>query len=314
MINDVTASLFAALGHAIAEAGHSRSALPSLELGVVVASILVTGAAKGIGEACVLRLATAGHQVFAGVRQTSDGDALRKKAGDRVVPVILDVTNPQQIADAAAQLASALPNGLNGLVNNAGIAVAGPLEFLPLDALRKQLEVNLIGQLAVTQAMLPGIRTARGRIVFIGSVAGRSAMPMTGPYSASKFALEGLADSLRVELRLFGIEVALIEPGVIATPIWETSLAAARELSVQMSPRAFELYGKIIEGVRRRATSGTAKGLPPDRVAQVVEHALFANRPRTRYVVGRDARVRILLEKLPARIRDALIQRKLERL
>ncbi len=280
-----------------------------------MAVILVTGAAKGIGEACVLRLARAGHQVFAGVRRHEDGEALRSRSNGSVVPMLLDVTNPDQVAAAGATIERELgERGLNGLVNNAGIAVAGPLEFLPIDALRQQLEVNVIGQIAVTQAVLPLIRRAGGRIVNIGSVSGRSALPMTGAYAASKFALEALTDALRVELKSWGIQVAIIEPGVIATPIWETSIAAAQKLGATMSPKALEYYGRIIEGVTKRALEGTARGLPPDRVAQVVEHALFARKPRTRYVVGRDARARLLLERLPDRMRDALIARKLERL
>jgi NAD(P)-dependent dehydrogenase (short-subunit alcohol dehydrogenase family) len=278
-----------------------------------VASILVTGAAKGIGQACVLRLARAGHRVFAGVRKPEDGQALISQASGTVVPVILEVTNTDHIAALRETLEKQLgSSGLAGVVNNAGIAVAGPLEFLPLDALRNQLEVNVIGQIAVTQSVLPLIRRERGRIVNIGSVSGRSALPMTGPYAASKFALEALTDALRVELRPWGIEVVIIEPGVIATPIWETSLAAAQKIGAAMPQQALEYYGRIIEGVTKRAVSGTARGLPPDRVAQVVEHALFAKKPRTRYVVGRDARARLLLERLPDRTRDAIIARKLE--
>jgi NAD(P)-dependent dehydrogenase (short-subunit alcohol dehydrogenase family) len=280
-----------------------------------VATVLVTGAAKGIGEACALRLARTGHQVFAGVRSLTDGARLGDQAGGRVLPVLLEVTDAAQIAAAARLIEQELSgNGLDGLVNNAGIAVAGPLEFLPIDALRRQLEVNVIGQMAVTQAMLPLIRRARGRIVNIGSIAGRSALPMAGAYAASKHAMEALTDTLRMELLPWGIEVAIVEPGVIATPIWTTSIAAAQELSRIMPPQAVEFYGRVIEAITRGATSATTQGLPPDRVAEVVEHALFAKKPRTRYVVGRDARARLLLERLPDRMRDRLITRKLEKL
>ena len=279
-----------------------------------MATILVTGAAKGIGKACVIRLARAGHRVFAGVRKAEDGQVLAGEVPG-IVPVILEITNNEQVTALRGTLEKELgSSGLDGVVNNAGIAVAGPLEFLPLDALRTQLEINVIGQIAVTQAVLPLIRRARGRIVNIGSVSGRSALPMTGPYAASKFAMEALTDALRVELKPWGIEVVIIEPGVIATPIWETSIAAAQKLSGAMPQQALEYYGRIIEGVTKRAVSGTARGLPPDRVAQAVEHALFAKKPRTRYVVGRDARARLLLERLPDRARDAIIARKLEKI
>ena len=174
-------------------------------------SVLVTGASRGIGEATVLRLARAGWCVFAGVRRDEDGAALRS-AGGAIVPVRLDVTDEAQIAAAAATIAEHARGELHGVVNNAGIAVAAPLEYLPVQELRRQLEVNVLGQVAVTQALLPMLRRAQGRIVFVSSVSGRSALPFTGPYAASKHALEALADAWRVELLPWGLHVALIEP------------------------------------------------------------------------------------------------------
>jgi NAD(P)-dependent dehydrogenase (short-subunit alcohol dehydrogenase family) len=277
-------------------------------------AVLVTGAAKGIGEACVLRLAQHGHQVFAGVRRAQDGAALRARAAG-IVPVLLDVTDASQIAAAATLLEQQTgQRGLAGVVNNAGIAVAGPLEFLPLSELRKQFEVNVIGQLAVTQALLPLLRKARGRVVNIGSVSGRSALPMTGAYAASKHALEALSDALRVELMPWGLHVALVEPGVIATPIWQTSIAAAEHTMEGLPARGLEYYGAILDALKENVGSNAQSGLPPDRVARVVQHALFSPRPHTRYVVGRDARLRLLLEKLPDRWRDHLIRRRLDRM
>lgn len=279
-----------------------------------MAYVLVTGAAKGIGRACALRLAQGGHHVFAGVRQAAHGEELRREA-DTITPLELEVTNPAQIEAAAGLIERQVgAAGLHGLVNNAGIAVAGPLEFLPIDELRRQLEVNVIGQIAVTQALLPLIRRAAGRIVNMGSIAGRSALPMTGPYAASKFALEALTDSLRAELQPWGIQVAVIEPGVIATPIWETSAAVADQLIARMSPKAIEYYGGVIAALRKRALTATTRGLPPDTVARAVEHALFSDRPKTRYLVGRDAHVRLALEWLPDRIRDRIIRRQLARI
>ena len=277
-------------------------------------AVLVTGAAKGIGHACVERLVRR-FRVYAGVRRSEDGDALRAQFGPDVVPVMLEVTDAAAVGAAAEFIRSDLAEvKLAGIVNNAGLAVAGPLEFLPLDELRRQFEVNVIGQVAVIQAMLPMLRESRGRIVNMGSIAGKSALPMTGPYSASKFALEAITDSLRVELLPFGVDVIIIEPGVIATPIWQTSIAAADQVMKRLPPQAFEYYGHIMERVRARALNGDIGGLPADSVARVVEHALTATSPNTRYMVGRDAKLRALLGHLPDRWRDRLIARQLSRI
>jgi NAD(P)-dependent dehydrogenase (short-subunit alcohol dehydrogenase family) len=279
----------------------------------VAQAVLVTGTGKGIGAAVVERLIARGYHVFAGVRQAADADRWRSHS-DRTHPLTLDVTDEASIAAAAQELRSSL-NGrtLIGLVNNAGIAIAGPLEFLPISELRRQLEVNVIGQIAVTQAVLPLLRESRGRVVNIGSISGRSALPLTGAYAASKFALEALTDSLRVELMPAGIDVSIIEPGVIATPIWETSLKNADAMMQKMPQQAFAYYGAVIDAVRRRAGRGTG-GLPPSVVADAVEHALTAKRPRTRYLVGRDAKARALFQRLPDRLRDRIIARQLARL
>ncbi|HET9986508.1 MAG TPA: SDR family oxidoreductase [Longimicrobiales bacterium] len=277
-------------------------------------AVLVTGASKGIGEACALRLHGMGYRVFAGVRDPAAGAALRARTSERLVPVRLDVTDEAEVTSAAAEVASRVAaGGLAGLVNNAGIAVAAPLELIPLADLRRQLEVNVVGQVAVTQAVLPLLRRARGRIVFIGSIAGRSSLPMTGAYSASKFAVEAIAASLRVELRRWGIAVSVVEPGVIATPIWAASAAAAEERLGELPAESLALYRDVIDAARRRVAGNEARGLPPDAVARVVAEALTAARPGARYVVGRDARLRLLLERLPWRWRDRLIARALGR-
>lgn len=278
-------------------------------------AVFVTGAGKGIGHACVLRLARAGFRVYAGVRHEEDGSAIAAEAGHDVVPVRVDITDAEAIARAADFVARDLGEmRLRGLVNNAGIAVAGPLEFLPISELRRQFEVNVLGQVAMLQALLPLLRVSRGRIINIGSVAGRSALPMTGPYSASKFALEAISDSLRVELMPAGVDVILIEPGVIATPIWQTSIKAADKLMADLPPEVDRYYGRIIRAVRKRAAHGDVAGLPPDRVARVVEKALTSAHPRARYVVGRDARLRLILQRLPDRIRDRIIARRVARM
>jgi NAD(P)-dependent dehydrogenase (short-subunit alcohol dehydrogenase family) len=215
--------------------------------------------------------------------------------------VQLDVTNPDDIA--ALDLTR-----LDGLVNNAGIAVSGPLEFLPVDQLRRQLEVNVVAQLAVTQACLPALREARGRIVNVSSIAGRVALPLYGPYTASKFALEALSDSLRRELRGSGVLVSVIEPGAIATPIWDRGIDAADALWTAMPPVAHERYGALVATLRGHAEKAGVDGDPPESVARIILTALTASTPRTRYVIGRDARIQALLGRvLPGRAMDAVL-------
>jgi NAD(P)-dependent dehydrogenase (short-subunit alcohol dehydrogenase family) len=270
------------------------------------AYVLISGTSSGIGAACARMLDQMGFCVFAGVRKTADGEALRQQTSQRLEPVLLDVTDEQSIRNTATHIAQVVGNaGLAGLVNNAGIAVASPLEFIPLDAWRRQLEVNVTGQLAVTQALLPLLRQARGRIVNIGSLGGFLASPFAGAYTASKFAMEGLTDTLRMEVRPWGIDVILIVPGVIATPIWSTSLAVADKLLNQMPPQAVELYGTAMNTMRKKAypTGGTS----PEAVAKAIAHALIARWPRTRYSVGLDAQLGVLLTFLPDRWRDRII-------
>ena len=276
-------------------------------------AVLITGASTGIGEACALALDRAGFRVFAGVRREADADALRQQASGRLEPVMLDVTDDASIAAAAKTIAAAAgAAGLAGVVNNAGISVAGPLEFVPLDDVRRQLEVNVIGQLAVTQAFLPMIRAGRGRIVFIGSISGKLSTPFVGPYSASKFALEALADALRVELRPWRIPVSLVEPGSIATPIWEKGLAAADEMERRLPEQAHALYGDAIEAVREMAKKTASRGIPASRVARAVVHALTSSRPKTRYPVGVDARIQAALAGVvPDGLRDVVIEQQM---
>ncbi len=272
-------------------------------------AVLVTGSSTGIGRATALRLDAAGFVVFAGVRSASDGEALAAAASARLTPLLIDVTNPTQIADAARTISERVGDaGLAGLVNNAGIAAAAPLEFVPIDALRHQLEVNVIGQVAVTQSVLPLLRQARGRIVNVTSIGGLVAGPMLGPYHASKFALEAITHTLRTELGGWGIEVIAIEPGQIATPIWSTASSLADEMTKDMPPEALELYGRGIAGARKVAAKAAVNGLAPDEVAKVIERALTARRPRTRYTVGTDARLgATIVARLPDRLRDRLL-------
>jgi NAD(P)-dependent dehydrogenase (short-subunit alcohol dehydrogenase family) len=264
---------------------------------------LVTGASSGIGTATASRLARFGWRVLAGVRREGD-------APEGTEEVLLDVTDGAQIEAAAERVEE-----LHGLVNNAGIALASPLEFVPLEELRRQLEVNVLGQVAVTQAFLPALRRARGRIVFIGSIAGKSALPFLGPYAASKHAIEAIADSLRVELSPWGIGVTLVEPGTIKTPIWTRSASRVDELLETMDgrDRMESLYGERIARFREIALARGQAGESPESVAEAVEEALTASRPRTRRLVGRDARIRAGVELLPDRLRDRVYERVLTR-
>ena len=262
---------------------------------------LVTGASSGIGAACAVRLVSSGWRVFAGVRRAGDAPRATEE-------MLLDVTNADKIRAASEEIGE-----LDALVNNAGIAIAMPLEFIPLGELRRQLEVNLIGQIAVTQAFLPHMRRSRGRIVFVGSIAGKSALPFLGAYAASKHALEAIADALRIELRPFGIDVAVVEPGTIKTPIWAKSAEVADSLAGRAPPELRELYGERIAVFRRVAAERGAKGASADAVARAVEAAVTDGRPWTRKLVGRDAKFRSGVERLPDRIRDLVYERLLLR-
>jgi NAD(P)-dependent dehydrogenase (short-subunit alcohol dehydrogenase family) len=274
-----------------------------------VRSALVTGASSGIGRATVRRLDGAGWKVFAGVRKEEDAEALRAEGSERLEPLLLDVLDPEAIA-AAAERVGAEPGGLDGLVDNAGAAVAGPLEALPIEDFRRQVELNLTAQLAVTQALLPAIRVAGGRVVLISSMGGRVALPMTGAYHAAKFGLEGLGDSLRQELAPWGIKVVLVEPGTIDTPIWARGEEDADRIFAKASPRARELYGAAVERYRQVVRDTAARGVPPEKVAARIEHALEARRPRARYLVGLDAQVMARLKPIvPTPVFDRLIAR-----
>jgi len=265
-----------------------------------VRTVLVTGASTGIGRATALALVRSGATVLAGVRRVED-------APEGTTPVLLDVTDARQVAALSAI------DQLDALVNNAGVAVTGPLEYLPVDELRHQLEVNVIGQLAVTQAALPALRRARGRIVNVSSIGGRVAFPLYGPYAASKFALEALSDTLRRELA--DVRVIVVEPGAIATPIWDRGIARADALYAAMPPAAHERYGAVVSALRSRAAKLGREGEPPEQVADVIVDALTTPRPRARYVVGREARVQAVLSRvLPDRAFDAMVAWTLRRM
>jgi NAD(P)-dependent dehydrogenase (short-subunit alcohol dehydrogenase family) len=269
-------------------------------------AVVITGASTGIGAACALDLDRRGLHVFAGVRKPDDASQLQAQASPRLTPIFIDVTAPETIRAAQETVQSAgLP--LRGLINNAGIAVIGPLECVPIEALRRQMEVNVIGQMAVTQAFLPLLRLTKGRVIFIGSIGGRSSLPLFGAYCASKFAQEGLVDALRVELRPWGMPVIMLEPGGIQTPIWGKMRQDVAALPTTLPPQAEDLYGPALAHVRR--IGQTFKGRPVESVTRILYRALTAPRPQNRYVIGRDARQRLLLEALPDWLRDWLVAR-----
>lgn len=274
-------------------------------------SYVVTGASTGIGEACALRLDRGGHRVFAGVRREQDADALRAASSDRLVPLHLDVTDAEQLDAATRRVAEVVgAAGLQGLVNNAGIAVGGPLEYLDPERWRRQLEVNVVAQVAVTQAFLPRLRDGRGRIVFVGSAAGRVGQPLMGPYAASKHAVEGLAESLRAELHPWDIPVTVVEPGAVRTAIWDKGRALADELEAELPAEALRRYGPAIAKVRAGIDEADAGGVEPDRVAVAVERALTSGRPRFRVPVGTDAQIAAGLARLlPDRAKAAVLRR-----
>jgi NAD(P)-dependent dehydrogenase (short-subunit alcohol dehydrogenase family) len=275
------------------------------------AAVVVTGASTGIGRAAALRLDGLGVRVFAGVRKEEDARSLSASASASLVPLQLDVTNEASIGAAAETVRTQLGDArLLGIVNNAGIAIGGPVEFVPLADWRRQLDVNVVGVVAVIQHFLPLLRESRGRIVNISSIGGRFSQPFVAPYVASKHALEAVSDALRIELRPWEIQVVLIEPGSIATPLWEKGLHAADALASAAPAQLSALYGRATEVMTHVVQREAKRGVPPQRVADVIVEALMASRPRTRYLVGFDARGMAMVRRLlPDRWRDEIIFR-----
>jgi NAD(P)-dependent dehydrogenase (short-subunit alcohol dehydrogenase family) len=267
-------------------------------------SVLVTGASRGIGKAIATHLAARSWDVFAGVRSDADGERLHAERAS-ITPVMLDVTDESHLA----ALDKLLPQRLDAVVNNAGVVVAGPVEFLAPADLRRQLETNVVGQIAVTQAVLPRLRRSRGRIVFISSVNGRIAMPLTGAYCASKFALEAAADALRMELKPWDIAVVVVEPAQTDTDIWRTADAMADETASGLTDDGRRLYDKHLSGFKKSIPMSQRMAGPAEGVAAVVDEALTARRPRPRYVVGIGPKVQAaLLPRLPIAVRDRVLR------
>jgi NAD(P)-dependent dehydrogenase (short-subunit alcohol dehydrogenase family) len=268
-------------------------------------SVLVTGASRGIGRATALRLSAGGWDVVAGVRDLADAPQAPPGAPGSIAPVLLDLTDDAQVAALDAEL----PATLDAVVNNAGVVVAGPIEAVPIAELRRQLEVNVVGQVAVTQVVLPRLRASRGRLAFVSSLSGRVATPMTGAYNASKFALEGLADALRMELAPWGVRVALIEPAQTATDLWDKAEDELDAALAGLSPEHRDLYAGHIAGYRKSIPRSQRMAAPADGVAAAIERALTARRPRARYVVGAPARAQAAMAAVtPTVVLDAVLR------
>ncbi len=277
-------------------------------------AVLVTGTSSGIGRATALLLDAEGYRVFAGVRKEADGRELSQACSDRLTPVTIDVTDAGHIESAREQLAEAVGDeGLVGLVNNAGVGGGGPIEFMPLDELRRTIEINLIGQVAVTQACIPLLRRAKGTIVFIASIGGRVASPFMSPYNTSKFAIEALGESLRHELRPWEIDVTVVEPGSIDTEIWNKGNEQIRERLDEMPEDARRLYGRQMTRFGEVLNETASRGIPAEKVAEVVHKAIASDKPKHRYLVGTDAKIGARLKgTLPDRTFSKLAARQMK--
>lgn len=274
-------------------------------------SVVITGASSGIGESCVRYLASRDWRVFATVRKEEQAVRLKQVSPGNISPILLEITDQSSIRQLAETVYSELKDaGLNGLVNNAGVAFSNAIEFLDLSDLRGQLEVNFVGQVAVIKALIPLLRKGKGRIVNISSTSGRIALPFLSPYASSKFALEAMSDALRVELRPWGIKVSIVEPGSIKTPIWDKSVQTAQERKRNLPPEAFELYGKVFNKFQETASEIGRTGLSPQKVSRAIELALISRRPKARYVIGKGTRWFLLVERfIPVWLRDWFIAR-----
>ncbi len=277
-------------------------------------SVVVTGSSTGIGWGCVKVLTGAGFHVFGSVRKAADADRLAKEFGDRFTPLQFDVTDADAVTAGAKAVAAQLAGApLAGLVNNAGVANPGPLLHIPVEQFRQQIEVNVTGQLIVTQAFAPLLGASPetqtrtpGRIVMMSSIGGKSASPFVGPYNASKFALEGLSEALRRELMLYGVDVIVIAPGAVATPIWDKADA------IDVSRYSNTPYAKSLDAVKRYMLDLGRKGFPPERIGEAVLTALTAAKPKTRYTVTPDPLRNWMTTNLPKRMVDNIVANQLK--
>ena len=271
--------------------------------------VVITGTSTGIGAATALHLAGLGYQVFAGVRRPADGEALAARSTGSIRPLVIDITDQASVTAAAGEVASVVgERGLAGLVNNAGAVWPGPLEFQPIDEFRAQLDVNLVGHLAVIQAFLPLIRAGHGRIINVGSIGGRLVLPIHGAYSASKFGMEALSDALRLELRQWRIHVALVDPGATHTAIFGKTLSRLDAAAATLAERGERRYDAQFAALRRTVESTALNTAPAEDAAAAIGEALTSSRPKARYLVGKGAREAVALARTPSdRVKDLAI-------
>jgi NAD(P)-dependent dehydrogenase (short-subunit alcohol dehydrogenase family) len=274
-------------------------------------TVVITGSSSGIGHACVARMVQSGWHVVATVRKPEDGSRLKSKFGASLSAVMMDVTDRATVTAAAEEVLSQLQGGgLDGLVNVAGVGMMRPVEYATLDDLQQIFDINVFGQIAVTQAFLPMIRSARGRIVNISSVGAHVAIPFGSPINASKSAFSRFSETLRLELHPFGVHVCEVEPGAIRTPAVEKTLGNVEAIIADLPARGAAQYGEMLKGFARRAYAREMNGSAPDVVAGAVHHALTAHRPRSRYLVGKHAKLLGTLPRiLPRRLLEALLLR-----
>ena len=271
-------------------------------------AVVVTGASTGIGKAIALALDANGFKVFAGVRKQSDAEALEREAEGTMTPVLLDVTDASSISRAVETVEALTDGRLYGLINNAGVGLGGPLELVPMTETRKLMEVNVIGLLATTQAFVPLLRKGRGRIVNIGSLAGLVAMPGASAYAASKFAVQAITDSLRLELKPFGIRVTIVDPGAVESALWEKGRAQKQAILDAASPELLHLYAPLIE-IGKRLGENPRDILPASYVVKDVMHALTSSNPKPRYLVGPGTKKAAKLARMPVWLRDSLLNK-----
>jgi NAD(P)-dependent dehydrogenase (short-subunit alcohol dehydrogenase family) len=262
-------------------------------------AVLVTGTSTGIGRATALRLDELGFRVFAGVRREEDGENLKRMSSSRLTPINIDVTDQESIETARQRVEEELVgHGLAGLINNAGLGIGGPMEFVPTDQIRKMFDVNYFGAIDVTKAFLPAIRKARGRIVNVSSIATLHTVPLHGPYSSSKLALNGFSEALRLEVYRQGIEVSVIICGCVKTPIWEKTRSEYELLEDDYPPAYHKLYGSTYRKVKEFFAKIARDGVTPESAAAIISRAITESRPKNTYYVGRDAYMNLVMSRL----------------